>query len=411
MRKWNENMRARASRRPAFSCDAGWSLRRTIETMNNRNNRTIETIRTIKQTNIINFMKIILNQPYALNEIGGGSNNEDSVFPAKGKATENDRFFLVCDGIGGHQNGEIASRIVCESFEAFLRNVDAVDFNRTVFQQALDYAYEQLNREDSTKGERKMGTTLTFLYFHLKGVFMAHIGDSRIYHLRKQGDKTGILYKSRDHSYVNDLLRANIITAEEAETHSKKNVITRAMQPHQENTSRADIYETEDVQEGDYFFLCSDGVLEQVNDTILCEIVASQPDDKRKIDAIYDACYGHSKDNFSAYLVSVATVRFEPEQEKTESTQIQSDGEEVAVIPSTQVADSAPETPNQLHSPVKPETKQRRKNFGVVVWIIILLIVLAGGYYGFNYWKTSVMKGQPEIIDSPINEIDTRKLI
>jgi serine/threonine protein phosphatase PrpC len=253
-------------------------------------------------------MQILLNQPFALNEIGGGENNEDSIFPEKGKATAQDHFFLVCDGIGGHQKGEIASRIVCESFAAFLGEVDAEDFNSTVFQQALDYAYEQLNKEDLTREERKMGTTLTFLYFHTQGAFMAHIGDSRIYHLRKQGEQTGILYKSWDHSFVNDLIRANIITAEEAETHSKKNVITRAIQAHQEKPSHADIYETDDIKAGDYFFLCSDGVLEQVNDTRLCEIMASGKDDDGKINMILEDCQGHSHDNFSAYLVSVKKI-------------------------------------------------------------------------------------------------------
>jgi protein phosphatase len=153
-----------------------------------------------------------------------------------------------------------------------------------------------------------MGTTLTFVCFHAGGAFMAHIGDSRIYHLRKQGEKVGILYKSRDHSLVNDLIRANIITPEEAETHSKKHVITRAIQPRQEKPSQADIYETDDIKAGDSFFLCSDGVLEQISDAKLCDIIASGKEDEGKINAIREACQGHSKDNFSAYLVSVATI-------------------------------------------------------------------------------------------------------
>ncbi|MDR3261604.1 MAG: protein phosphatase 2C domain-containing protein [Tannerella sp.] len=251
-------------------------------------------------------MQIILNQPYALHEQGGSDHNEDYIYPEKGKATPDNTFFLVCDGVGGLQKGEVASRIVCESFASFLNETDLADFNPSLFEQALGYAYEQLAKESET--ERKTGTTLTFLCFHRHGALMAHIGDSRIYHLRKQGKTTGILYKSSDHSYVNELVRANLITPEEAEIHSKKNVLTRAMQPHQKKLAQADIYETDDIQAGDYFFLCSDGVLESVDDSLLCEVIASDMDDESKINAIFEACQGHSRDNFSACLIPVANI-------------------------------------------------------------------------------------------------------
>jgi protein phosphatase len=247
-----------------------------------------------------------IKQPYSLNEIGGRSNNEDSVFPEKGKANENNPFFLVCDGIGGHQNGEVASNSICQSFGKFLKPFDPNDFNEAVFQQALKNAYAELDAKDNIPGEgKKMGTTLTFLYLNDKAAFMAHIGDSRIYHIRKEGGTASIVYKSPDHSLVNDLLRANIITPEEAEHHPKKNVITRAIQPHQEQRSKAEIHQTSDVKAGDYFFLCSDGILEQINDDRLCAIIAKDSGDREKITEIRYACQGHSKDNFSAYLIPV----------------------------------------------------------------------------------------------------------
>ncbi|MDR1119322.1 MAG: protein phosphatase 2C domain-containing protein [Dysgonamonadaceae bacterium] len=191
-----------------------------------------------------------LNKPFALNEIGRRENNEDSIFPQKGTASENDRYFLVCDGMGGHENGEVASRTVCESFAEYLRTTDAERFNAELFNRTLDYTYDRLDKKDQSPAEdKKMGTTLTFLCLNSRGAFMAHIGDSRIYHLRKTTEGVEILYKSQDHSLINDLIRAEVITPEEAKNHPKKNIITRVMQPHMEKRSKADTYTSQNVSD------------------------------------------------------------------------------------------------------------------------------------------------------------------
>ena len=313
-------------------------------------------------------MQIRLNKPYALNEIGGGKRNEDSIYPEKGKATADDRCFLVCDGIGGHNRGDIASRTVCRAFAAILKETDLRNFNETIFKHSLDIAVEQLDGADTETGGRNMGTTLTFVCFHARGVFMAHIGDSRIYHLRKQGGQVGILYKSHDHSLVNDLIRAGIITPEEALTHPKKNVITRALISKQETQPKADVLETDDIREGDYFFLCTDGVLEQVNDELLCEIVARETDDKAKINAIYEACQGRSHDNFSAWLIPVAEVVQEPEIATTEY------GTAVTDVP------AIAEAPQPA-----PPAKKKRKRIGV--YILLCGALLAGAYAGIQWMR------------------------
>jgi len=249
-----------------------------------------------------------ISRPCALNETGGRSNNEDNISPQKCKACEAQRFFLVCDGMGGHENGEVASRTVCAAFEAFLGNRDMTRFDRTVFEQALEYAYAQLDKEDTANDERKMGTTLAFLCFTVRGVFMAHIGDSRIYHIRRHGNQVSILYKSQDHSYVEELVRAGIITDEEAAVHPKRNAITRVMQPNQEKLVYADIYESYDLKAGDYFFLCTDGIIESVSDELLCDIIGRNIDDATKMKTIHKTCLEGSRDNFSAYLISVAGI-------------------------------------------------------------------------------------------------------
>jgi protein phosphatase len=257
-------------------------------------------------------MRIRIYPPFALNEIGGRSNQEDSIYPPKGTATDENRFFLVCDGMGGHENGEVASQSICDSFGDYLNGVNEKDFNRQTFDLALEYAYSELNAKDDPSISKKMGTTLTFLYFYSGGAFMAHIGDSRIYHLRRTTDNTAtILYKSRDHSLVNDLLQAGIITSEEAVRHPKRNVITNVMQPNQKHPGKPTIYETVDVQKDDFFFLCSDGVLEQFSDNKLIDVILAPDGTEEKIQAIYNICQGNTRDNFSAYLIRVSEVTTE----------------------------------------------------------------------------------------------------
>jgi len=248
-----------------------------------------------------------IQEPYSFCETGRRSNNEDSIFPEKGNANEHDKLFIVCDGIGGYEGGEIASSAVCKSLSSSLFGTEF--FDKNMFQQALDAAYDELNQmcDRSIIGNRA-GTTLTLLYLHKKGAFMAHIGDSRIYHLRKNGDKTEILYQSQDHSFVNDLVKLGMITPQQALTHPKRNIITRAMQPCQEQRDEAHIHETCDIKKGDCFFLCTDGVLEQLDNEKLCSIFNRDISVKEKSEIIAETCRNKSKDNFSAYIIVVDDV-------------------------------------------------------------------------------------------------------
>ena len=123
----------------------------------------------------------------------------------------------------------------------------------------------QLLIKKDNGAEKKMGTTMTFLKLHNAGATVAHIGDSRVYHIRpgKDGENTDILFVTEDHSLVNDLIKIGELTREEARTSKQKNVITRAMQPNMERKPKADIKHITDIKAGDFFYMCSDGMLEQ----------------------------------------------------------------------------------------------------------------------------------------------------
>jgi len=253
-------------------------------------------------------VQIKIQKPYAFSETGKRKNNEDCIFPEKGKANEQDKLFIICDGMGGYDGGEIASNAVCQSISSFLSETKS--FDKNIFRQALDAAYDQLDKMyESSQIGHKTGTTFALLYLYEKGAFMAHIGDSRIYHLRKNGDRTEILYQSEDHSFVNDLVKLGMITPQKALTHPKRNLITKAMQPKQEQRDEAEIYETQDIKEEDYFFLCTDGVLEQLDNEKLSAIFNLDVSLKKKTEMIIETCQNKSKDNFSAYLIVVDDVK------------------------------------------------------------------------------------------------------
>ena len=126
-------------------------------------------------------MKIEIYPPLSIHELGQRTNQEDFI------AQWNNRLFVLCDGMGGHEKGEVASQTVCQSLVGwFDEHVNLNEpFTDDILREALEYAYMQLDQYDDGS-PKKMGTTLTLLYMHNKGVTAAHIGDSRIYHIRPE---------------------------------------------------------------------------------------------------------------------------------------------------------------------------------------------------------------------------------
>lgn len=252
-------------------------------------------------------MKIELFPPLSIMELGQRKNQEDAI------AQWDNRLFVLCDGMGGHEHGEVASQTVCQSIvDWFSENVNISEpFNDKQLLAALDYAYTELDKKDDGN-LRKMGTTLTLLYTHAQGITAAHIGDSRIYHIRNsyatgKSDEI-LLYQSRDHSLVFDLYQAGEITYDEMRNSPQKNIITRAMQPGIDNRVRPDIIHITDIRPGDWFYLCSDGMLEQMDDDELSALLTSKTTDEAKRLQLIDATR-LNQDNHTAWLIHIKDVQ------------------------------------------------------------------------------------------------------
>lgn len=251
-------------------------------------------------------MEIQLNTAYSFCQQGRRNYQEDSRFPDADSTTGSQRFFVVCDGVGGCEKGEVASQTVCQAMGKAMKGINfSVDFSNSHFHKVLDVAYHALDKiaDDSN---RDMGTTMTFVCFHAGGCTMAHIGDSRIYQIRPT---EGIIYRSDDHSLVNSLVHNGMLTPDEANSHPQRNVITRYMEAVEADQNRctATVMRTEDIKAGDYFLLCTDGVLHCITDDELQQLLLSEKSDEEKMKNLADICLD-SEDNNTAWLVSVRKV-------------------------------------------------------------------------------------------------------
>ncbi|MEM7367184.1 MAG: protein phosphatase 2C domain-containing protein [Bacteroidota bacterium] len=251
-------------------------------------------------------MTIELFPPMAIHERGARPHNEDAIYPALGRAGTEDRLFIVCDGVGGAEKGEIASRLAClEMVRFFESNIQGRISDQDLLDAALqnvESVFDQYLLENPQS--RGMATTLCLLHLHAAGATLAHIGDSRLYHMRAGK----VLWQSQDHSLVNQLLNKGALTRHEAEHHPHQHVITRAIQGRSQKATKVDVHLIRDLRANDYFFLCSDGILENFSDEALAYFVTSPRPDAEKIEGIRQKCMGNPNDNFSAYLIHIGQI-------------------------------------------------------------------------------------------------------
>lgn len=215
--------------------------------------------------------------------------NEDAAWLDEKRAV-----FAVADGMGGHNAGEVASAIAIDA----IRKMAAA--HRTpsaaALKEAVSDAHEAIAQHARAHEEcAGMGTTLSVLWRGGNYVYIAHVGDSRIYRLRN-----GALEQiTQDHSLVEELVHAGLITRQQARTHSRRNIITRALGTEGDNTP--DILVT-DVKKGDTFLLCSDGLTEMVEDAAIEKTLAEYSLEHAADSLIAQALAAGGRDNVSLVL-------------------------------------------------------------------------------------------------------------
>ncbi len=175
--------------------------------------------------------------------------------------------FIVADGVGGHQGGEVASALAVETVREVVGHPKANKFSaKEVLYQAFEEASHRIF--DRATGELKlngMGTTMVMGLIRDKKLYIANVGDSRCYLYRKPH----IWQVTEDHSLINEQIRLGLLSEEQAKKTIGKNVITRSVGF--ERDVFPDILERE-ISNGDIFLLCSDGLSGMVTDTLMCQI-------------------------------------------------------------------------------------------------------------------------------------------
>lgn len=228
--------------------------------------------------------------------------NEDTVFVLNSEIGILPNLYIVADGMGGHKAGDIASTNAVEYFCKFIAEntnggvedildtiVDGTKFaNKKVFEMAREK--EEYNN---------MGTTFLAAVACENKLFIAHIGDCRLY-IARNGKLNQV---TTDHTYVMEMVKSGVISLDEAETHPDRNIITRALGVDEEISVDGIIV---DFLPGDIAVMCSDGLYEMVS---FDEMVGTINNDcltfEEKVDKlIYTANFNGGRDNISVVLIS-----------------------------------------------------------------------------------------------------------
>ncbi|MGE5604609.1 MAG: Stp1/IreP family PP2C-type Ser/Thr phosphatase [Bacteroidota bacterium] len=207
-----------------------------------------------------------------------------------------DHLFVVADGMGGHQAGEVASAIAVET----ILKADLTGEIKATLRKTLAAANQAiLEKAAQDKKLNGMGTTVAVLYLGAERAYVTHIGDSRVYYLSGNNLKQ----LTNDHSLVYELVKSGEITAEEAKSHPQRNILTRALGSNE--TLEAEIVEIE-VTKGDKFLLCSDGLTNSIPEALIKELMSSEEDPEAIVDRMINSAneLGGS-DNITVILVEI----------------------------------------------------------------------------------------------------------
>ncbi|MGZ6707698.1 MAG: Stp1/IreP family PP2C-type Ser/Thr phosphatase [Solirubrobacteraceae bacterium] len=305
--------------------------------------------------------------------------NEDAYFARS-------PLFVVADGMGGAQAGEVASGTAVEVFGHGLPEGDAPVESRlrALVQEANSRINALAQSDDSLAG---MGTTVTAAYVGEDELAIAHVGDSRMYRLR-EGHFERL---TDDHTLVEELVRQGKLTPEEADHHPQRSIITRALGP--EPGVEPDSF-TWPGRDGDVYLICSDGLTGMVPEQRVGEMLASAGSLPEAGRALVDAA------NAAGGRDNITVVLFRLEQVETGTDAGDHETSEHALAPATAaaaaapaVAAAAPEAPartepvarRQPRAPRSPAPARRRRRprlpAGLVAAVVVLVVMGLGAYY------------------------------
>jgi PPM family protein phosphatase len=298
------------------------------------------------------------------------SENEDSLFVRA-------PIFVVADGMGGAQAGEVASKAAADAFDRDLPEVPPERFLRETI-EAANRRIHELARADASRAG--MGTTITaaIVDAQKEEVAIGHVGDSRAYRLRR-----GKLEQlTRDHSLVEEMRRKGQITDAQAEDHPQRSIITRALGPEVE--VEVDL-QTVPAAPGDVFLLCSDGLTTMVAEERIAAVLAAPGSMREAVRALVDEANGAGgRDNITALAFRLGAAAA-PLGEPPEQATLVGAAAEEAGLTATEVrrraaGQAARERRESLAASKRP--RRLRTAAKVLAGVAVLAAIAFGAWYG-----------------------------
>lgn len=205
--------------------------------------------------------------------------NQDCVFVSTEPVGEFQNLLILADGMGGHKAGDYASWFLTQSVSCFISKSRTDDALR-VFGSSIDLANSLLiDKAKSDPGLSGMGSTLVLAVIQDGVLTCANVGDSRLYVIRQDS----IRQITRDHSYVEEMVSLGLIERDSEEYRKQKNIITRAVGI--EKRVKPDYFD-EELEDGDYILMCSDGLSNMVEDRQMKEIICGSGSVEEKVDRL-----------------------------------------------------------------------------------------------------------------------------
>jgi serine/threonine protein phosphatase PrpC len=310
------------------------------------------------------------------------------------------RLLIVADGMGGHRGGATASRLAAETVKAQFLGSETTDIP-TALRESLIRANARIYSEAQANPElRGMGTTTSVLAVRGEQGWLAHVGDSRIY-LVRNGQ---IQQLTDDHSLVATMVREGLLTSAEAETHPRRNVLQRSMGVAED--VEVDLRGPFELQPGDTFILCSDGLHGLVKEPELKEIAA------KSIEAAADeflrkALERGAPDNVTVIVARVEENGSEPTLvERLDETQpldvldeTQKDTQKIVAVTPEEASGAAgfspPAASRTEDGGLKPAAPPVRKSSSLLVWTILLALAAGSAAGAWYYWTHTVAAKEP----------------
>ncbi|NLP15637.1 MAG: Stp1/IreP family PP2C-type Ser/Thr phosphatase [Clostridiales bacterium] len=225
--------------------------------------------------------------------------NQDYAFCEVNPVGNLPNLFIVADGMGGHNAGDYASRFCVEFFVEHIKNSKETS-PIVLIEEAIKDTNEKLYEKSKQQIEYEgMGTTFVVATIYDKEMYVANIGDSRLYVISRD-----IRQVTEDHSLVQAMVNNGELDKDEAKVHPNKNIITRALGANE--TAQPDFFEVE-LEEEDIVLMCSDGLTNMLNDETIERIIRENADDP-KIAAenlVRQANKNGGKDNIAVIIVKV----------------------------------------------------------------------------------------------------------